>query len=94
MVRKSFWIVYISLCLLFTGAGCAALNTAVENYKACKGDQVCMEEMKKAGEASYVVAKSASSSVPIPSVPEIIAVIVSNLVSFGYGVFHGKKKGG
>ena len=47
----------------------------------------------KVKESSYVVAKTASSNIPLPSVPEVIAVVVSNIVSFGYGVFHGKKKG-
>ena len=53
-----------------------------------------MQEMDKVKESTYVVTKAASSGFPVPSVPEIIAVLVSNLASFGYGVFHGKKQKG
>ena len=91
MVKKSFWVAYLSLCFLFTCLGCAALSTAVDNYKACKGDQVCVAEMSKVKEATYEVTRSAGSNFPVPSVPEILAFVVSNIVSLCYGVFHGSK---
>jgi len=79
------------LCLFFTVSGCLTVKGALENYEACKGDQVCMAEMSKVQEASYVVTKSVSNNSPIPSLPEVLAVFVSNLISFGYGVFYGGK---
>lgn len=93
MARRQMWCSFFALCLLFTCLGCAAVSRSIENYKACEGDSVCLAEMEKVKESSYVVAKTASSNIPLPSVAEIIAVVVSNALSFGYGVFHGKKKG-
>lgn len=93
MRKKHFWVSFFGLCLLFVCLGCASVSRSIDNYKACAGDSVCMSEMQKVKESSYVVAKAASSNIPLPSVAEIIAVVVSNALSFGYGVFHGKKKG-
>ena len=92
MYRRMFWCTFFGFCLLFTCLGCASVSRAIDNYKACKDDPVCVQQMEDVKEASYVVSKTASSNIPLPSVPEVIAVIVSNVVSFGYGVFHGKKK--
>ena len=83
---------FLLLWVFFTCLGCASVSKALDNYKACQGDQVCMSEMTKVKDRAYVVAKASSSGFPLPSVAEIIAVAVSNVVSFGYGVFHGKKK--
>ena len=93
MTCRYFWCSFLGVCFLFTTLGCAAVSRSIDNYKACSGDQACLSEMTKVKESSYVVAKAASNNLPLPSVPEVIAVIVSNVVSFGYGVFHGKKKG-
>lgn len=93
MARRQMWCAFFSVCLLFTCLGCAAVSRSIDNYKACQGDQECLDQMTKVKESSYVVAKTASSNIPLPSVAEIIAVVVSNALSFGYGVFHGKKKG-
>ena len=93
MARRQLWCSFFALCLLFTFLGCAAVSRSIENYKACEGDQVCMDGMQKVKESSYAVAKAASSNIPLPSAAEVIAVVVSNALSFGYGVFHGKKKG-
>jgi SNF family Na+-dependent transporter len=93
MTRRTMWISFFAVCFFFTCLGCAAVTRSISNYKACVGDQECMAEMSKVKESSYVVAKAASSNIPLPSVAEIIAVVVSNALSFGYGVFHGKKKG-
>lgn len=94
MARRQMWCSFFAFCLLFICLGCAAVSRSIDNYKACQGDSVCLAEMNKVKESSYVVAKASSSNFPLPSVAEIIAVIVSNGLSFGYGVFHGKKKGG
>jgi len=94
MARRTMWISFFSLCVLFTCLGCASVSRVMDNYKACQGDRVCLEEMSKVKETSYVVAKASASGVPLPSVPEVIAVVVSNVLSFGYGVFHGGKKKG
>ena len=85
------WIMF--LCLFFTVSGCLTVKGALENYEACKGDQVCMEEMTKVKESSYVVSKAAVAAYPLPSVGEGIALLVSNLVAFGFGVVKGRKKG-
>ena len=93
-MRRRSWIVgFFGVCVLFTILGCTTVSRSIKNYEACKGDPSCMSEMEKVKESSYVIAKSASSNIPLPSVAEIIAVLVSNGLSFGYGVFHGKRKG-
>lgn len=93
MRRRFFWVPFFSLVILFTVIGCSSVYRALDNYKACAGDSECLSNMESVRENSYVVTKSAASGLPIPSMPEIIAIAVSNLLSFGYGVFHGKKKG-
>lgn len=91
MARRSMWSAFFGLLLLLTCLGCASVSRAIDDYKSCAGDSECMSEMTKVKESSYVVAKAASSTMPLPSLPEVIAVVVSNLFSFGYGVFHGGK---
>ena len=92
MVRRSLWVGFLSCCLLLTVAGCLTVSKAVQAYEECKGDVECLKEMDQVRVSSYVVTKSATNSMPIPSVPEFIALVVSNVVAFVYGVFHGKKK--
>ncbi|QXP08356.1 MAG: hypothetical protein [Arizlama microvirus] len=85
------WFLFLVLC--FTLIGCHTVKKSLDNYEACKGDQVCMEEMTKVKESSYVISKSAVAAYPLPSVGEGIALLVSNLVAFGFGVLKGRKKG-
>ena len=84
------WIFFLMLC--FTIVGCAATKRALDNYEACKGDQECITEMGQVRASSYVVAKTATNSLPLPSLGEGIAIVISNLVAFGFGVLKGKKK--
>ena len=55
--------------------------------------------MSKVKEDAYVATKTvsqavaSSASLSFPSVSEALAVLVSGLVSYVYGVRHGKKKG-
>lgn len=86
---------WFSLALLgivaFTGC------VATDRYKACLGDKACYEEMEAARITSYNAVKSASNVPGIPSFPEVLALLVSNLAAFGVGVLRGKKvnqKGG
>ena len=88
-MRKWFFV----LLLCFTVVGCVAVKKSLDNYEACKGDPVCMEEMTKVKASSYVGTKSATELMPLPSVGEGIALLVSNLVAFGFGVLKGRKKG-
>ncbi|WNK14590.1 MAG: hypothetical protein [Microvirus sp.] len=85
------WFFVLLLC--FTVTGCVVVKKSLDNYEACKGDPVCMEEMTKVKESSYVISKSAVAAYPLPSVGEGIALLVSNLVAFGFGVLKGRKKG-
>ena len=85
------WIFFLMFC--FTIIGCAATKQALDNYEACKGDQACVTEMEQVRASSYVVAKTATNSLPLPSLGEGIAIVVSNLIAFGFGVLKGKKKG-
>jgi len=89
-MRKWFFV----LLLCFTFVGCASVKKALDNYEACKGDPVCMEDMTKVKGSSYVVTKSATELMPLPSVGEGIALLVSNLVAFGFGVLKGGRKKG
>lgn len=73
--------------------GCAATKQALDNYEACKGDSVCIEQMEQVRTESYTVAKTATNYLPMPSLGEAIALGVSNLVAFGFGVLKGRKKG-
>ena len=79
-------------CLLFVLLGCAGVKQALDNYEACKGDPVCVEQMDKAQMSSYSVTKAVTSTA-FPSMPEAIAFVISNVVAFGVGVVKGRKKG-
>lgn len=85
--------VTLIICFTMTLLGCVAVKKSIDNYEACKGDVACVQKMDEARQASYVVTKSAAGPL-LPSTSEVVAVIVSNIVAFGVGVFHGKKKGG
>lgn len=85
------WFFVLLFC--FTVTGCVAVKKSLDNYEACKGDSVCMSEMAQVKNTSYVVTKSATELMPLPSVGEGIALLVSNLVAFGFGVLKGRKKG-
>ena len=88
---KRLKIVFI-VCFSLTLMGCVAVKKSLDNYQACKGDAVCLEEMNKARATAYTVTKAATGPL-LPSTSEVLAMIVSNVVSFGFGVFHGKKRG-
>lgn len=79
--------------LCFMIMGCVATKQAMDNYEACKGDLQCVQEMSRVKDTSYVITKSATEFMPLPSVGEGIALLVSNLVAFGFGVLKGRKKG-
>jgi len=85
------WVFF--LCCVFMVTGCLTVKGALDKYEACKGDQVCMAEMSKVKESSYIVSKAAVNAYPLPSVGEGIALVISNLVAFGFGVVKGRKKG-
>jgi len=72
--------------------GCVAVKKSLDNYEACKGDPACVESMESARVASYTVTKAAAGPM-LPSGPEVVAMLVSNVVAFGVGVWKGKKKG-
>lgn len=80
-------------CFACTLLGCVAVKRSLDNYQACQGDVECVEKMESARQASYIVTKSAAGPL-MPSTAEVVAVLVSNVVAFGVGVFHGRKKGG
>lgn len=79
----------LSMLLLFF-VGCAA----VDRYDSCKSDPVCLQKMEDAKAASYVVSTSAAKASGVPSGAELIGLLVSNIVAFGTGVWHGKRKAG
>lgn len=90
---------FFLLMFALTSLGCVAVKNAHEKYLACAGDLKCYEEMSKIKENAYVATKTvsqavaSSASMSFPSIPEALAVLVSGLVSYVYGVRHGKKKG-
>ena len=85
-------IVFI-VCFALTLMGCVAVKKSLDNYEACKGDPVCLQEMQSAKEVSYAVTKTATAPFIPVSFPEAIAFVVSNVFAFGFGVVKGKKKG-
>ena len=87
-ISRAFLLV---LCFSATLLGCSSVQRSMEAYEACKADSECVAEMDKARSTSYVITKTAASSTGFPSVPEVLAVLVSNLASFGVGVLRGKK---
>ena len=82
---------YIFVLLLLTFLGCVAVNKSIDNYKACKGDPVCMSEMEKVQQLTYNAVEPVAQS-SIPSIGEIIALAISNIAAFGFGVMQGRKK--
>lgn len=85
---KFLFIICFSLTLL----GCVAVKKSIDNYEACRGDVACVQKMEDARQSTYTITKSATGPF-FPSASEIVAMLVSNAVAFGVGVFHGKKKG-
>lgn len=81
------------LLIVFFIVGCSAVKKSVDNFEACKGDPVCMEQMTTVKDTSYVITKGAASAFPIPSLGESVALVVSNIVAFIFGVLKGRKKG-
>jgi len=74
--------------------GCASVQRSLDNYQACKADAECSAKMAETGRVASVVTKTAASGFPMPSVPEALAWVVSNIATFAYGVSHGKRKKG
>ena len=90
-MRRFFMTWFFVVCLCSTVLGCAAVHHAIDNYKACNGNQQCLDEMNKVKDTTAVVSKTAAAAFPLPSVPECIAFLVSNIAAFGYGAWHGGK---
>jgi len=82
---------YMFVLLLLTFLGCVAVNKSIDNYKACKGDPVCLAEMEKVKEVTYDVVEPVVSA-NMPSMAQVIALTISNIVAFGFGVLKGRKK--
>ena len=77
--RSLLLVLVFSLTLL----GCASVKRSMEAYEACKADTECVKEILKIQDSTYVVTKAAASGAGFPSVPEVLAVLVSNLAAFG-----------
>lgn len=90
MVRLRF---IFALLVVLTFVGCLQVRRSVDNYQACKGDPVCWAEMNNVKEDTYNITKVATSAMPSVSIQEGIALLISNIVAFGFGVMKGKKKG-
>lgn len=85
---------FFLVMFVITSLGCVAVTKSLDNYNACVGDPVCVSEMAKVKSTTHAVVETTASSLGAPTAPEFIAVVVSNLVSFGFGVLKGKKKKG
>lgn len=90
-MRRFFLVQFLLVCVFLTCVGCAAVSRSIDNYKACQGDQECLDQMTNVKEVTYAVTKNTATSFPFPSVPETIALVISNVVSFGFGAFRGSK---
>ena len=85
---REFAKAFLFSTVLWFVVGCAAVG----RYDNCKNDPVCVQKMNDARQASYIVSKSTAQATGMPSSAEVIALLVSNLVAFGTGVWHGKRK--
>lgn len=82
------------ICLLCcTVWGCTAVKGTLNDYDRCASDLDCMAEIQTVKDSTYMTTKMATSSIPI-GVPDIIALVVSNIASFGVGVVKGRRKKG
>ena len=59
-------------CFSLTLLGCVAVKKSLENYEACKGDPVCVEQMATAKVQAYTVTKAATGPL-LPSTSEDIS---------------------
>lgn len=80
---------YVALVVLLGVVCCGCVAT--DRYKACLADTACYAEMEAARASAYNVTKSAAGFPGVPSVPEVLALLVSNLAAFGVGVLKGRK---
>ena len=85
--------IFVLCFLLLFCLGCATVSKSVDNFQACKDDPVCFAQMEQLKSSSHIIVESAVSSVPFPSVPEWIAIGISNVLAFAFGAMRGKKKG-
>ena len=79
------------LLLLITSAGCITTKQAVDDYQRCMADAECSAQVNAVKSHSYVATETAITTSGIPRLADIIAVIVSSVVSFGFGVVKGRK---
>lgn len=92
-MRRYFLFFCLGMALFIGVVGCKSVQVALDNYEACQGNSICIAEMEAVRSASYTVTKSAVNSFPLPNVGETIAITVSNLLAFVFGMFRGKRKG-
>ncbi|AXH78152.1 MAG: hypothetical protein [Microviridae sp.] len=90
-MRRVVMVYWLLGALFLTCLGCAAVDRSIQDYKACKGDQQCLKDMTDVKDTSYIVAKGVTSSFPLPSIPEAIAIVVSNVAAFVFGATQGHK---
>ena len=70
-------------CFALTLLGCTAVDRSLKNYEACQGDQQCMDDMLQVKDTSYQIARGAALGFPLPSIPETIALVISNIAAPG-----------
>lgn len=73
---------FVVCCLIVTFMGCISVKKALDNYEACAGDPVCIDEMQRVKDVTYIATETGVSMARLPSVPSVCAMLVSGCAGF------------
>lgn len=82
---------WLLLLVLFVVVGCASVSRSVEDYNACMADPQCADSVNAVRDNTRTVVTATSSALPLPSIPEVVGLIASNVIAFAVGVRRGGK---
>lgn len=92
-MSRKFAFFVLCCCLVFVIYGCRAVSKSIDYYKACKGDEVCIQDMERVrvGVSSSVSSgmKSVSS---VNSWCEIVGAVAGSVASLFAGIYYGRRK--
>lgn len=78
-------------CLLLFVFGCKTTEQAIEDYRRCVNDPVCVQEVERSKNVSYSVIKTAGTGFTNNPIVDGLALLLSNALSLGVGIYKGRK---
>lgn len=83
-------IIFLIAVLIFL-VGCKTTEVMLSDYEKCVADPMCHAEIDQIRENAHLVTEGAVNTA-FPSMGELAAITVSNIVAFFVGVMKGRKK--